>query len=127
MPTEAQEQERIFEWAAWMQTAHPELRLMHHIPNGGYRNPREAARLQREGVRPGIPDIFLPCARGGHHGLYIELKRRDGGRLSEKQGTMIAALREEGYRVEVCHGADEAIRVIAEYLKAKSWNDDWRQ
>lgn len=42
---ESQEQQALFEWAAY----HPELELMHHIPNGGKRNPREAARLKREG------------------------------------------------------------------------------
>ena len=52
LPTEAQEQRTLFEWAAVMSQRHPVLRLMHHIPNGGSRNPAEARNLRAQGVRP---------------------------------------------------------------------------
>lgn len=64
IPTEAQEQTALFQWAEMMQGRIPELRLMHHIANGGTRNQIEAVHLKQQGVKPGIPDIFLPCARG---------------------------------------------------------------
>ena len=32
--------------------------------------------LKRQGVKAGVPDIMLPAARAGYHGLYIELKGR---------------------------------------------------
>lgn len=95
----------------------PELGLMHHIPNGGGRSPREAAHLKAQGVKAGVPDIFLPVARHGYHGLYIELKRREGGRVSPEQNEMIAALREQGFRVEVCRGWEAARDVIEEYME----------
>lgn len=60
---EASEQEHLFEWAAYMSGKYPELKLMHHIPNGGSRNSAEAANLKRQGVKAGMPDIFLPVAR----------------------------------------------------------------
>ena len=84
IPTEAQEQAALFRWAECMAWKWPELRCMHHIPNGGSRNPIEARHLKEQGVKAGIPDVFLPCARGGFHGLYIEMKRRTGGRISEE-------------------------------------------
>lgn len=115
--TEAQEQTALIQWARMMSSVVPELRLLHHIPNGGSRNRAEAARLRAQGVLPGVPDLFLPAARNGAHGLYIELKRTKGGRVSVEQGLMLAALREQGYRAEVCHGWIEARAVIEDYLK----------
>ena len=116
-PTEAQEQTALFEWAGMMSGRIPDLALLHAIPNGGSRNPAEARHLKAQGVKPGIPDIFLPCARGEYHGLYIELKRRKGGRVSIDQKKMILALQAQGYKAEVCMGWDEARETICEYLR----------
>jgi hypothetical protein len=98
---------------------HPELSLFHHIPNGGKRDIVTAVQMRDSGVRAGIPDYFLPVARGQHHGLYIELKRDRGGQTSPAQNAIIARLREQGYRVEVCKGHLAAIRVLEEYLNIK--------
>ena len=116
MPTEAEEQAALFHWAGLMQGQYPELKLLHHIPNGGYRNKREAASLQREGVKAGVPDICLPVARNGCHGLYIELKRRKGGRLSPSQACWMEQLKKQGYQVAVCYGWVEAKNIIVQYL-----------
>ena len=94
----------------------PELRLMHHCPNGGSRNAREAHNLRLQGVKPGIPDIFLPCARGQYHGLYIELKRIKGWKISAAQIEVMDALAEQGYAVEICYGWEQARDVIMGYL-----------
>ena len=120
MPTEAEEQAALFHWAGLMQGQHPELKLLHHIPNGGYRNKREAASLQREGVKAGVPDICLPVARNGCHGLYIELKRRKGGRLSPSQARWMEQLQKQDYQVAVCYGWDEAKRIILQYLNPEN-------
>lgn len=117
IPTEAQEQTALFQWAAMMQGRIPELALLHSVPNGGSRHPIEAVHLKQQGVKPGIPDIFLPCARGPFHGLYIEMKRRKGGRVSVEQQKMILALRAQGYKAEVCRGWEEARDTICEYLR----------
>ncbi len=117
IPTEDTEQAHIFAWAAWASGKYPELNLMHHIPNGGKRSKSEAARFKAQGVKAGVPDIFLPCARGGYHGLYIELKRTKGGKLSAAQKEWIDALRGQGYKVIVCYGFDEAREVIISYLE----------
>ena len=45
MQREAAEQEALFRWAAWMEPRVPELGLLFHVPNGGSRDRREAARL----------------------------------------------------------------------------------
>lgn len=117
VPTEAQEQTALSQWAAMMEGRIPELRLLHAVPNGGSRHPVEAVHLKQQGVKPGIPDIFLPCARGPYHGLYIEMKRRKGGRVSVDQQRMILVLRAQGYKAEVCKGWEEARDTIFEYLR----------
>ena len=116
IPTEHQEQVALFEWAAWMARKHPDLLLMHAIPNGGKRDIRTAARLKAEGVKPGVPDIFLPVPKDGKHGLYIELKRSRGGTVSKEQEAWIRALSAQEYVCAVCHGHREAIKVITDYM-----------
>lgn len=117
IPTEHQEQAALVEWAERAHGTHPELRLLAAVPNGGARHKAVAAKLKAEGVRPGYPDLLLDVARGGFHGLRIELKRRDGGRVSEDQSWWHERLRIRGYRVEVCRGWEAARDVILEYLR----------
>jgi hypothetical protein len=116
-PLESQEQATLFEWARLMENRYPELRLMYHIPNGGLRNKPVAVTLTAQGVRRGVPDICLPVARHEFHGLYIELKRLKGGKVSQEQADWILLLKEQGYKAEVCYGFADAKNVLEEYLK----------
>jgi hypothetical protein len=61
-------------------------------------------------------------ARGAYHGLYIELKRRHGGKVTPEQREWIDDLSKQGYAAIVCHGFDEAVSVIEEYLRGAKWN-----
>ena len=119
VPKESEEQIALFRWAALCKHTYPELNLLHHIPNGGTRNKAEAARLKAEGVKPGVPDLCLPVPRGQYHGLYIELKRKHGGRISKPQSEWIDALLMHGYCAAVCNGWEEAKGMIERYLKGK--------
>lgn len=121
--TESQEQQLLFEWAALSAGRWPELALMYHIPNGGSRSKSEAGRFRAEGVKAGVPDICLPVAQGGYHGLYIELKRVKGGRVSPAQQGWIAALRDQGYCACVCKGWDDAAHIIKAYLEGRVGNE----
>jgi len=94
----------------------PELNLLFHIPNGGKRNITTAKRLKDEGVKAGVPDLFLPVSRGGFFGLFIEMKVGKN-KTTEKQNEWIAALQEEGYKVAVCYGCESAMEEIMNYLK----------
>lgn len=71
---ESGHQEALFSWAAYRTGLMPELQYMYHVPNGGKRDAATAVALKRQGVKAGVPDIMLPAARAGYHGLYIELK-----------------------------------------------------
>lgn len=100
----------------------PELRNLFAIPNGGSRGDSvksrviTGARLKAEGVKAGVPDIYLAVARNGYHGLYIELKRVKGGRLEDDQIRWLNSLNAQGYRAVVCFGWNDARDVICRYL-----------
>lgn len=121
VPTEHREQAALIAWAEARAHTVPELALLHAVPNGGKRNVITAKLLKAEGVKAGVPDLFLPVARTSgygvpHHGLFIEMKRRSCGAVSGEQEWWIARLRNAGYRVEVCWGWDEARAVLCDYL-----------
>ncbi len=116
-PTEDVEQMQLFEWALWQSRKYPELELMYHIPNGGGRSKAEAGRFKAMGVKAGVPDIFLSCARGGYHGMYIELKRVRGGRVEPAQRRWLELLAEQGYYCVVCRGMEAAVAEIVRYLE----------
>ena len=112
---EAGAQEALFDWMRWREPECPELALAFHIPNGGKRNASEAAHLKRQGVKAGVPDICLPVARSGYHGLFIELKV-GRNKPTERQREWIEALRQQGYMVLVCYGWEEAAKAVSDYL-----------
>lgn len=116
--SEDTEQMSVMDWARWNQNAHPELKLLHHCPNGGSRNKAEAVKLKQMGVKAGIPDLCLPVPMGVYSGLYIEMKY-DTGRLEDSQKKMLKALTAAGHYCTVCYGAEEAIRVLQEYINLK--------
>lgn len=118
-PSEDEEQATVMEWAMLMRNQRPELDLLFHIPNGAERHPAVAAKLKKTGVKAGVPDLFLPVARGGAHGLWVEMKRRKGGKVSQEQRGWIEALQLQGYVCVVAHGSDEACDAIWSYLEGE--------
>ena len=90
--------------------------LIYAIPNGGQRNVIVAAKLKAEGVLSGVPDLHIPIAQKGFHGLYIELKNGKAGKVSDNQLTIMEKLQSEGYRCEVCRSFDEFRNVVDNYF-----------
>lgn len=109
-PTEDEEQKALVKWMTLKNI------LFYHIPNGGYRSKSEAARFKALGVQAGVPDICIPMPKKGYSGLYIELKRRKGGKLSEEQVVWLSLLGACNYQAVVAYGWDEAREYIEEYL-----------
>jgi hypothetical protein len=112
---EAAEQEAVFEWASYMSMSIPELTLLFHIPNGGTRNKLEAQHLKKQGVKAGVPDLFLPVARGKYHGLFIEMKYGEN-RPTTEQLQWAKNLIEQGYKCLVCYNWTSATNNIQQYL-----------
>jgi hypothetical protein len=117
---ERDEQSLLIEWCDMMSARIPGLNMIYHIPNGGSRNKAEAANLKKQGVRPGVPDLCLPIASRGYHGLYIEMKTKDGV-TSKDQKDWIMSLREQGYAAKVCRGFEDAKEFICKYLEVEGW------
>lgn len=115
--SEHHEQVRLVAWFDQNYPAHAGRLIA--IPNGGARNIVVATKLKTEGVRAGVPDLFLPIPVGGKHGLWVELKKSQGGRVSDKQKDWLDYLLAMGYDAQVCHGADAAAKTIKNYLERK--------
>ena len=113
----------LIAWRDLHARRYPELGLLVAIPNGGYRNAREAARLKRMGVRAGVSDYFLAVPRppkepGGCDvicGVWIELKSPKG-KLSPAQKQWFIEVERQCYGAVVCYGWLEAARGICDYL-----------
>jgi len=111
----------------WFRYAYPHV-VIFAIPNGGSRNPIEAAKLKRTGTLAGVADLFVMKSkeypdskypeRYIHiwHGLFIELKVGKNT-LSESQADFSALSQAAGYRYTICRSIDEFMNVVNEYLK----------
>jgi hypothetical protein len=84
--------------------------LIFHIPNGGLRSKREAARLRWQGVLAGIPDIALVISGGQVR--FIEVKAHNG-KFSPEQKAVHEWLVAFGNPVAVCRSIDDARRALA--------------
>lgn len=93
----------------------PGLSMLYAIPNGGERHPIVAAKMKAEGQRAGVLDYHLPVARGGYHGLYVELKSEKGDE-SKDQLKFAEEVREQGYMAVFCWGWEAAFDAIRDYL-----------
>lgn len=120
VPSEHVEQKTLFEWAATQFVPHPELRWLYAIPNAGGEDQSariRGARMVAEGLKKGYPDVGLDVARGRYHGLRIEMKRREKGKLSVHQEVWRDWLLSQDYAWAECRGWNDATVVILRYLQ----------
>lgn len=125
-PTEHQEQSALCSWwHLYATTRGMDYRLLMSIPNaqllmGHTKNPAAfMSYLRAEGFRKGAPDMLFAVPRGKYHGLFIELKRAASGVVSDEQKDMLRILSAAGYMCMVCYGAEDAKKVIVDYLNEK--------
>ena len=116
IPSEHDEQVQLITWARLNAWKYPELKMLLAIPNGGHRHKSVAGKLRAEGVRAGVPDLFLPVPAGDYCGMWVEMKRRKRSTTSPEQKEWIAALLANHYHVIVAKGWEEARDGIEEYL-----------
>lgn len=110
--SEAQEQIAVIEYCELK--GYP----VFHIPNEGKRSIYTGANLKRQGLRKGVPDLCIPRAVGDFHGLYIEMKSKEG-KLSREQMQWLQLLQSEGFCALCCYGADKAIELIELYMAGR--------
>ena len=102
--SETTEQIALFNWAKRTESI---------LPNEGKRS--NGGILKAAGLKSGVPDICLPVANNGFHGLYIELKFGKN-KATKAQEEYMAMLNAQGYKTAVCYGAEEAGEEILAYL-----------
>lgn len=115
MRSEDTEQINVVSWANWNANRYPELRWLFHVPNGGSRNKQEAVKFKQMGVKAGVSDLCLPYPKGIYCGLFIEMKYGNN-RQQDTQKEFLADMAAAGHFVATCYSAEEAIKVIEEYL-----------
>ena len=108
-------QAAFFEWVRLAQHKRKSLAQMFHPANGGKRDAREAARLKRQGVIPGVPDVMFPVPNAKFYGLAIEFKSKSG-KVSEPQAIYMQGLIDNGWSVHVCRDSRAAIEVVKFYI-----------
>lgn len=83
------------------------------VPNGGQRNKIVAAKLKQEGVKSGVPDIYVPVWK-----LWIEMKREKGGALQESQKAWRDYLLGIGDNYILAKGFSDAKVKVGQFLDA---------
>ena len=106
--TELHEQQALLHWLRLKKIPYAA------IPNGGKRTRWQAAQAKAEGMVAGAPDLAVILPHGVT--LWIEMKRRKGGRLSPAQEAFGEMLRSNGHRYRVCRGWEEAKEWIEEVM-----------
>jgi hypothetical protein len=98
-----------------------------HTPNSSVYGGSEENRariggmMKRQGLRDGVPDLFLAnpvrTALGGFiAGLFVEMKTPTGV-VSPAQRVLLASLECKGYATAVCRTVEDAQQVIRNYLR----------
>lgn len=118
LPLESDVQREIIQWSnIYKYKNNPLSMYIHHSPNGGSRNIIEAVKFKLMGVRAGYPDLIIDIAKGGYHGMRVELKRYEEEKTSPNQKIALRLLLEEGYYVVVANSFDEATVEIDNYVR----------
>ena len=113
------EQVKFFNWLKLYEGRFPSLRFVFAIPNESYGGGKFAIirgkYFKAEGRKRGVPDVFVPIAKKGYHGMFIEMKVK-GGSLNEHQKEYLKFLADYGYYTVVCYSFEEAKNEIIKYL-----------
>lgn len=81
------------------------------VPNGGSRNPIEAAKMKRTGTLAGVPDIIVALPSG--RVCWLEVKTASG-RVSGAQQGIMERLGALGHPVRVCRDVSDALAFVRE-------------
>jgi hypothetical protein len=110
-------QQALVKWAELQSKKHPALNLLFAIPNGTHKSSHASrAKHKREGLKSGVPDLFLSWPSGKYHGYYIEMKAPKK-KPSPNQLIWKDKLERAGYKWEYFDDWEKAKDSILEYLK----------
>ena len=113
--------------AIWLRTSHRDILWRFDLAADVKTTIGVAMRFKEMNPHLGWPDLFISEARGGYHGLYIEIKK-DRSEVFTKSGTLRKnrhireqaiiheELRRRGYRVEWGFSFEGITSLIDSYL-----------
>lgn len=96
----------------WFRAHYPRY-IIAAIPNGGYRNAREAAIMKSEGVLAGFSDLIV-IAQGKI--LFVEIKTAKG-KQSERQKYFQKSVEALGFPYAVCRSLADFVSVFGKWYK----------
>jgi hypothetical protein len=104
-------------YIVWLNLQYPHIAdVTASFPNGGKRTPRYGAKLRREGLKKGIPDVGIFYPTMDYPGMFIEFKKEDGV-VKDEQIAMMKRLSDVGYFCVVCRSLEDAMLATRGYLK----------
>jgi hypothetical protein len=106
LPSEHQEQVAVVQWLRRRGL------IFFAVPNGAKMGAREGSKMKKEGMQKGIPDLLIL-----NPPIALEMKRREGGRLSPEQEEWGRVFESLGWSWVVGYGAKDAIQKIEAILK----------
>jgi len=115
-PSESSIQQAYFQWVRIKERSDYRYEAIYAIPNAGLRTKQNGSRMKAEGMKAGIPDIFISVPISNYAGLYIELKK-EGGKLSQTQKSMLGLFNRLGYKTLVCYSLKELIEATEKYMR----------
>lgn len=101
-----------------------ERRLTLHIPNEAKRSEFGHARMVRKGLIPGAADNFIPAARGGWNGLWLELKAK-GKKPTRAQIAFGVDMNAAGYAWAWADSIDLAMSITERYMAGRLLRPNW--
>lgn len=110
------EEDMQLQCVKWFDHQYPKLKLhLHHSPNGGKRNEREAARFKAMGTRAGFPDLILLYPNQFYSFMGIELKT-EKGKQSEHQKAYQKLFDGMGAKYIIVRSIEDFMREVKDYL-----------
>ncbi len=89
---------------------------MNGLPKGSGRAAAIRINMMRtQGMTDAESDLFFAVPRGTYHGLFVEMKDF-GKKPTADQLEYLQYQRDNGYQAVWAEGAEEAIRLITEYM-----------
>jgi hypothetical protein len=120
-PSESEIQKSLIEWARLFPD---ERRLMFHIPNEAKRSKLGYIGQAVMGTRAGAADLFVPMARAGWNGLFLELKSA-GNNPTKTQVAFGADMNACGYAWAWADTIDDAVGIVTRYAAGLIARPNW--
>jgi hypothetical protein len=113
--SEEQHQEAFFQWCEVKGRQNSEFLEFFHVANGGHRFAHTGAKMKRQGVKRGVPDVMLLIPKDRYHGLIIEFKAWPN-KPTVHQKKWLKRFSDRGYLTALCYTWEDAAKVAERYL-----------